>query len=76
MGQITARLPDAVVDALDEAASRLKRSRAELVRSQTFTRSHSLQNTASSTKSRRNSTPRPGAWGTGRQPPGSTTGGS
>ncbi len=32
MSQITARLPDAVVEALDEAASRLKRSRAELVR--------------------------------------------
>lgn len=32
MGQITARLPDAVVDALDEAASRLKRSRAEIIR--------------------------------------------
>ena len=32
MGQITARLPDTVVDALDEAASRLKRSRAEIVR--------------------------------------------
>ena len=32
MSQITARLPDAVVEALDEAASRLKRSRAEIVR--------------------------------------------
>ena len=32
MAQITARLPDAVVDALDEAASRLKRSRAEIIR--------------------------------------------
>ncbi len=32
MGQITARLPDTVVDALDAAASRLKRSRAEIVR--------------------------------------------
>ena len=32
MNQITARLPDAVVDALDAAASRLKRSRAEIVR--------------------------------------------
>lgn len=32
MGQITARLPDTVVDALDEAASRLKRSRAEIIR--------------------------------------------
>ena len=32
MTQITARLPDAVVDALDEAANRLKRSRAEIIR--------------------------------------------
>jgi predicted DNA-binding protein len=32
MSQITARLPDAVVDALDVAASRLKRSRAEIIR--------------------------------------------
>lgn len=32
MGQITARLPDTVVDALDAAASQLKRSRAEIVR--------------------------------------------
>ena len=32
MGQITARLPDTVVVALDAAASRLKRSRAEIVR--------------------------------------------
>lgn len=32
MAQITARLPDTVVDALDAAASQLKRSRAELVR--------------------------------------------
>ncbi len=32
MGQITARLPDTVVDALDTVASRLKRSRAEIVR--------------------------------------------
>ena len=32
MNQITARLPDAVVEALDAAASRLKRSRAEIVR--------------------------------------------
>lgn len=32
MTQITARLPNEVVDALDEAASRLKRSRAELIR--------------------------------------------
>ncbi len=32
MSQITARLPDTVVEALDAAASRLKRSRAEIVR--------------------------------------------
>ena len=32
MGQITTRLPDPVVDALDAAASRLRRSRAEIVR--------------------------------------------
>ena len=32
MSQITARLPDEVVVALDAAASRLKRSRAEIVR--------------------------------------------
>ena len=32
MTQITARLPNSVVDALDEAASRLKRSRAEIIR--------------------------------------------
>ena len=32
MSQITARLPDEVVDALDAAASRLRRSRAEIVR--------------------------------------------
>ena len=32
MSQITARLPDAVVEALDETASRLKRSRAEIIR--------------------------------------------
>ena len=32
MSQITARLPDTVVDALDAAASRLKRSRAEIIR--------------------------------------------
>ena len=32
MSQISARLPDAVVEALDEAASRLKRSRAEIIR--------------------------------------------
>ena len=32
MGQITTRLPDTVVDALDAAANRLRRSRAEIVR--------------------------------------------
>ena len=32
MSQITARLPDDVVRALDTAASRLKRSRAEIIR--------------------------------------------
>ena len=32
VSQITARLPDTVVDALDAVASRLKRSRAEIVR--------------------------------------------
>lgn len=32
MSQITARLPDAVVEALDAAAQRLNRSRAEVVR--------------------------------------------
>ncbi len=32
MSQITARLPDAVVAALDAAAQRLNRSRAEIVR--------------------------------------------
>ena len=32
MGQITTRLPDTVVDALDAVASRLRRSRAEIVR--------------------------------------------
>ena len=32
MSQITARLPDDVVEALDAAALRLKRSRAEIVR--------------------------------------------
>ncbi len=32
MSQIVARLPDTVVDALDAAAHRLKRSRAEIVR--------------------------------------------
>ena len=32
MNQITARLPDAVVTALDEAASQLRRSRAEVIR--------------------------------------------
>jgi len=32
MSQITARVPDALVDALDAAAAELKRSRAEIVR--------------------------------------------
>lgn len=32
MSQITARVPQPVVDALDEAAARLRRSRAQLVR--------------------------------------------
>jgi len=32
MGQITTRLPDTVVDALDAVASRLRRSRADIVR--------------------------------------------
>lgn len=32
MSQITARLPDEVVEALDAAAQRLNRSRAEIVR--------------------------------------------
>ena len=32
MAQITARVPDALVGALDEAAAQLKRSRAEVVR--------------------------------------------
>lgn len=32
MTQITARLPDSVVEALDAAASQLRRSRAEIVR--------------------------------------------
>ena len=32
MNQITARLPDAVLSALDEAASQLRRSRADVVR--------------------------------------------
>lgn len=32
MGQITTRLPDTIVDALDTVASRLRRSRAEIVR--------------------------------------------
>lgn len=32
MTQITARLPNEVVNALDEAANRLKRSRAEIIR--------------------------------------------
>ena len=32
MGQITARVPDEIVEALDAAAMALKRSRAEIVR--------------------------------------------
>ncbi len=32
MSQITARVPQPVVDALDEAAARLRRSRAQVVR--------------------------------------------
>lgn len=32
MTQITARLPDSVVDQIDQAASQLRRSRAEVVR--------------------------------------------
>lgn len=32
MGQITARLPDEIVEALDAAARALERSRAEIVR--------------------------------------------
>lgn len=32
MGQITTRLADTIVDALDTVASRLRRSRAEIVR--------------------------------------------
>ena len=32
MSQITARVPDALLDALDAAAAELKRSRAEIVR--------------------------------------------
>ena len=32
MNQITARLPDAVLSALDEAANQLRRSRADVVR--------------------------------------------
>ncbi len=32
MSQITARLPDALVTALDEAAAKLRRSRAEVIR--------------------------------------------
>jgi transposase len=32
MTQITARLPDAVVESLDEAAKELRKSRAEVVR--------------------------------------------
>lgn len=32
MSQITARVPDTLIDALDAAAAELKRSRAEIVR--------------------------------------------
>jgi len=32
MSQVTARLPDPLVDALDAAATQLKRSRAEIIR--------------------------------------------
>ena len=32
MSQVTARLPDEIVEALDAAARRLKRSRAEIIR--------------------------------------------
>lgn len=32
MAQITARVPDALVGALDEAAAQLKRSRADVIR--------------------------------------------
>jgi RHH-type rel operon transcriptional repressor/antitoxin RelB len=32
MGQVTARLPDELVRSIDEAARRLKRSRAEVIR--------------------------------------------
>jgi transposase len=32
MGQVTARLPDDLVQSIDEAARRLKRSRAEVIR--------------------------------------------
>lgn len=32
MSQVTARLPDPLVDALDAAAAQLKRSRAEIIR--------------------------------------------
>ena len=32
MSQITARLPDALVNSLDEAAAKLRRNRAEVVR--------------------------------------------
>jgi transposase len=32
MGQVTARLPDDLVRSIDEAARRLKRSRAEVIR--------------------------------------------
>jgi transposase len=33
MTQVTARLPDELVDSLDEAAKRLRKSRAEVLRS-------------------------------------------
>lgn len=32
MGQVTARLPDELVRSIDEAARRMKRSRAEVIR--------------------------------------------
>ena len=32
MGQVTVRLPDSVIDALDAVAARLHRSRAEVIR--------------------------------------------
>lgn len=32
MGQVTARLPDDLVQSIDEAARRMKRSRAEVIR--------------------------------------------